>query len=131
MKGAARIGMLVLIGMLSAGGRSYLEPAATSTAETIMSHLTGGSWRAWVKTRWITILARGAPRCEQGEIWTFSRDGKGVKRTCVNGVAHEEQFTWAWVGTEGDPPVLVTILRTLRADTITPVEEIILEFQDM
>jgi hypothetical protein len=87
-------------------------------------------------------------------MWTFGHDGKGVKKTCVNGVAREQKFTWAWVGTEsdlsilkidetryvtelrqekakveGDPPVLITILRTLRTDQITPVQEITLKFQ--
>jgi hypothetical protein len=74
----------------------------------------------------------------------------------MNGVAREEQFTWVWVGTESDLPllkvgetqyevelrqreakvegglpVLLTILRTLRTATDIPVDEIILEFQDM
>jgi len=156
MRRAARIGMLVLIGVLSAVGSSGGESTATPTVESAMSHLTGGGQRVWVKRRWVMVLAEGAPGCVQGEIWTFGQDGKGVKRTCVNGVARDEKFTWAWVGTEGDlpllkvdekhyvadfrhrkaqvegdPPVLVTILRTPRTSQVTPVEEIILEFENM
>jgi hypothetical protein len=90
----------------------------------------------------------------RGEIWTFGHNGRGVKKTCVNGVAQEQKFTWIWVGTEddqpilkidetrylvklgrekakveGDPPVLVTILRKPRTDQIDPVKEIELKFQ--
>jgi len=71
-------------------------------------------------------------------------------------VTKEQKFTWAWVGTQddqpvlkvdetqyvadfrqreakrkGDPPVLVIILRTLRASQDKFIEEIQLEFQNM
>jgi hypothetical protein len=156
MRRAARIGMLVLICVLSAVGSSYGESSGTPTAERVTSHLTGGSQRAWVATPWKQVLAERTPRCERGEIWTFSHDGKGVKRICVNGVARDEQFRWAWVGAEGDlpvlkvdetryvvelrqekanvqgyPPVLVTILRSLRTRQDDPVNEITLKFQDL
>jgi hypothetical protein len=155
MRGAARIGILVLIGVLSAVADSYPESAETPTAESVMAQLTGSSWRVWVKKRWVMVLAE-PPRCEAGEIWTFVHDGKGVKRTCVNGVARDEQFMWVWHGTEddlpvlkidetrylaelrrqkakvpGDAPVLVMVLRTPRTDQIKLVEEIILAFQDL
>ena len=155
MRGAAHIGMLVLIGVLSAVGSSGQESAGTLTVESVMAHLTGGGERAWrTKEGWVSILNPEGPRCVRGEIWTFGHDGKGVKKTCVNGVAREQEFTWIWVGTEGDqpilkidetryvvklgrekaqvegdPPVLVTILRTPRTDQIDPLKEIELKFQ--
>jgi hypothetical protein len=148
--------MLVLISVLSADGSSCQEATGTATAESVTAHLTGGGQRAWVKTPEEIILAKGAPQCVRGEIWTFGHDGKGGKRTCENGVVRERKFTWAWVGTqddqtilqvdetryiaelrqrkakvEGDPPELVTVLRTPRTSQDTPVKEITLKFQDM
>jgi hypothetical protein len=148
--------MLVLIGMLSVVAVCYPESAETPTVESVMAQLTGGSWRVWVKKRWVKVLAEEGRRCEGGELWTFSHDGKGVKRTCVNGAARDEQFTWAWAGTEGDlpvlkidekqyladlrrqqakvpgdAPVLIMILRTQRTRADVPVEEILLTFQNL
>ncbi|HEX9872244.1 MAG TPA: hypothetical protein VGC99_27335 [Candidatus Tectomicrobia bacterium] len=102
------------------------------------------------------LLAEGVRQCEAGEIWTFGHDGKGVSKTCVMGLVQEQQFTWAWVGTEDDlpvlkidetwylaelrqdkastpgyPPVLIMILRTLRTRPDHPVEELRLTFQDI
>jgi hypothetical protein len=102
------------------------------------------------------VLSGRSPQCESGEIWLFSQDGNGIKKICENGVMREQKFTWAWVGTqsaapilkvdekqyviefrqldakvEGDPPILVTILRVQRASQGEPVEEIRLEFKSL
>ena len=156
MRGTAHIGMLVLIGILLVVSNSNGEPTEALTAESVTLHLTGGgqgAWRSWVKTQWIVRL--GAPRCEQGESWLFGHDGQGIKKSCENGVTREQKFTWAWVGIQnaepilkvdgkpyvvdfrqqeaqvkGDPPILTTILHTLRTDQGQPIEEIWLELED-
>lgn len=157
MRGVARMGMLVLIGVVSAvSSYSQVSPRTPTPESIVIEQLTGGGQRVWVKRAWRQYLAEGVRQCEAGEIWTFGHNGKGVSKTCVMGLVHERQFTWAWVGTEDDlpvlkidetrylaelrqqkastpgyPPVLIMILRTPRTSPIVVVEEITLTFQDM
>jgi hypothetical protein len=155
MRGAACIEMLVLISVLSVVDSRCQESTGPPTAESVAAHLTGGEQREWVKTLWKIRLGKKVPQCESGEHWTFNHDGKGIKKICDNGMPRERQFTWAWVGVQGDrpvlnvddtqylveiaqqkldvegaPPVLVTVLRTLRSRQSDPVVEITLRFQD-
>lgn len=156
MTRAVRIALPTLLSMFVAFGGHNEGIGAETTEAGLKAHLTGGDERAWVKSRWEPVLAapsEEAPQCVQGELWIFGQDEKGIKRTCENGFAHESEFDWAWVGVmhdlpilmvdkkeyvielrqkraelEGEAPVLVTILRSLRIRQIDPVEEITLEF---
>jgi hypothetical protein len=145
MRRIIHIGILltgVLLAIDSSGQQS------TETMESITAHLTGGTKRTWTGETWIPVLGP-EPRCLQGEIWTFSHDGGGVKMTCESGMAREREFTWALVDRsvvqidetqyiaelrhekatgEGAWPVLVTILRTPRTSPMEPVKEITLRF---
>jgi hypothetical protein len=128
--------------------------AADEAAARLTEQLTGGAERAWVKTLWQPVLSAEVARCVEGEIWVFAQDGGGTARTCRDGAVVEHPLAWAPAGTrdglplieldgkqylvdlrqkpaalEGEPPVLVAILRTLRASQIDTVEEIRLEFR--
>ena len=55
---------------LAAAALFAAQPAPGDEIATQLSaHLTGGGQRAWVKTRWESVLATEGPRCVQGEIW--------------------------------------------------------------
>lgn len=152
MDGATRFALLIVLSVLVAVEGHDRALGADVTEAGIKAHLTGGDERAWVKTRWVPVLSEPA-QCAQGELWIFDQNGKWIKKTCENGLARERELDWAWGGVqddwpvlivgentyaielrqkrselEGEPPVLVTILRGLRTSQTEPVEEITLEF---
>lgn len=113
--------------------------------------LTGGDARAWIKERQIQYLSK--ERCESGETWVFQVGGAGQTEICKEGERVSTPFSWSWVSSpageahikisdrvfvfdvrlqpsdlEGEPPILVALLRTLRSSQDEPVEEVRLEF---
>lgn len=147
---AGAVGAMLLAAVLFSAQPLQADDAAARLTE----QLTGGAERAWVKTLWQPVLSADVARCVEGEIWVFERHGGGMARTCRDGAVVEHPLAWAPAGTrdglplieldgkqyvvdlrqqpaalEGEPPVLVAILRTLRASQIETVEEIRLEFR--
>jgi hypothetical protein len=126
---------------------------ADEAANKFADRLTGGAQRTWVKTRWENVLATEAS-CIQGEMWVFETGGRGTTKICLNGRTEESPLIWLQAGTadglpmieldgklyvvdlrqqaaalEGEPPVLIAILRTVRTNQTEPVHEIWLEYR--